>query len=152
MNMQTIIAALAAPETFWLGTRYRIAVAAAGRGQSLGSFFAAVPAGEGPPLHVHHGEDEAIHVIEGAADFWLDGSVTRLTAGQGIFLPRGVPHTFRVTPEAPARFLGVVTPGGFEGFFAAAAAAGAGPHDPAGLAALGETWRVAFLGPSPIPR
>ena len=46
----------------------------------------------------------------------------------------------------------MVTPGGFEGFFAAAAAARVGPHDPAGLAAFGRRWKVEFLGPSPIPR
>jgi hypothetical protein len=57
-----------------------------------------------------------------------------------------------VTPEAPARLLGVVTPGGFEGFFAAAAAAEAGPHDPAGLKALADDWKLAFLGPSPLAR
>lgn len=149
MNILTDIAApAAAPTVHWLGTDYTVAVGA--RGAAIGSFFARIPAGEGPPLHAHHGEDEAIHVVEGAADFWLDGRVTRLVAGQGLFLPRGVPHTFRVTPDGPARFLGVVTPGGFQGFFAAAAAAGAGPQDPAALEAVADRFRVAFLGPSPL--
>jgi mannose-6-phosphate isomerase-like protein (cupin superfamily) len=146
MTIHTDIAAPAAQAVHWLGTDYQIAV----RAGSLGGFFAHVPAGEGPPLHIHHGEDEAIHVLDGAADFWLEGRVMRLVAGQGVFLPRSVPHTFRVVPDGPARLLGVVTPGGMEGFFPAAAAAGAGPHDPAGLRELADRFRLAFLGPSPL--
>lgn len=151
MNIQTDIAAPAAPAVRWLGTEYLTAVSSAASGGRFGSFFATVPAGEGPPLHVHDGEDEAIHVLEGAADFWLDGTRSRLVAGQGVFLPRGIPHTFRAPPGArPLRLLGVVTPGGFEGFFAAMAAGGTGPHDPAALQAAANGWRVRFLGPSPL--
>ncbi len=150
MNIQTEIAAPSVTTVRWLATDYAIAVTAAASAGALGTFSALVPAGDGPPLHVHHAEDEAIHVLEGAADFWLDGRVTRLVAGESVFLPRSVPHTFRVTADGPARLLGVVTPGGFEGFFPAAAAANAGPHDPAGLGALAGRFRLAFLGPSPL--
>ena len=150
MNIEVPVAAAAAVPVRWLGTTYTVAVSAPGA--SLGAFESVVPAGEGPPLHVHHGEDEAIHVIDGEADFWLDGRTLRLRSGQGVFLPRSVPHCFRVAGARPARFLGMVTPGGFEGFFAAAAAAGVGPHDPAALAAFGAGWRVEFLGPPPFPR
>ena len=151
MNMQTEIGALRrAPWTQWLGTAYAIALPAAATGGRCGAFEARVVAGGGPPLHVHHGEDEIIHVIEGEVDFWLDGAVTRLGAGRSVFLPRGIPHTFRVTEAAPARTCGFVTPGGFEGFFAAAASERQGPHDPAGLAAFAERWQVAFLGPNPL--
>jgi quercetin dioxygenase-like cupin family protein len=150
MNMQIGAAVPAAGETYWLGTIYRTTVSVADSGGCLGTFVSQVAAGEGPPLHVHHGEDEAIHVLEGAAYFWLDGRTMRLGAGQGVFLPRDIPHTFRVTADGPARLLGVVTPGGFEGFFAAAAAAGAGPHDMPSLAALAGRWRLEFLGPNPI--
>lgn len=151
MNIATTFALPAAEDTRWLGTTYRVAVGAAESGGLLGSFVAWVEAGGGPPLHVHHGEDEAIHVMDGEADFWLDGRVQRVGAGRGVFLPRDVPHTFRVTAAGPARLLTVITPGGFESFFAAAAAGGAGPHDPAGLQALADSWKMEFRGPNPIP-
>ena len=154
MSIETAIAATAAipvPKPVqWLGGSYTIAVSSPGA--SLGAFESVIAAGEGPPLHVHHGEDEAIQVIDGDVDFWLDGQITRLGSGQGVFLPRSVPHCFRVAGHRPARLLGMVTPGGFEGFFAAAAAAGVGPHDPGALAAFGRQWRVEFLGPPPFAR
>ena len=149
MNIETALAAAKPVAAHWLGITYTIAVT--GQGASLGAFESAFPAGEGPPLHVHH-EDEAIHVIDGDVDFCLDGQITRLGSGQGVFLPRSVPHCFRVAGHRPARLLGMVTPGGFEGFFAAAAAAGVGPHDPGALAAFGRQWRVEFLGPPPFAR
>lgn len=151
MNVQTEVGARPrAPWIDWLGTEYRIALPAAAAEGRFGAFEARVMAGGGPPLHVHHAEDEIIHVIEGEVDFWLDGAVTRLGAGQSVFLPRGIPHTFRVTEAGPARSCGFVTPGGFEGFFAAAASEQRGPHDPAGLAAFAGRWQVAFLGPNPL--
>jgi mannose-6-phosphate isomerase-like protein (cupin superfamily) len=150
MDIETTVEATAALPVRWLGITYTVAVT--GPGASLGAFESLVPAGGGPPLHVHHGEDEAIHVIDGEVEFWLDGRILRRGSGQGVFLPRSVPHCFRVLGDRPARFLGMVTPGGFEGFFAAAAAAGVGPHDPAALAAFGARWRVEFLGPPPFAR
>lgn len=33
-------------------------------------------------------------------------------------MPRGAPHTFRVVGDRPSRHLVILTPGGFEGFFA----------------------------------
>lgn len=151
MNIAATFAAPATDDTRWLGTTYRIAVDSVETGSPFGTFYAWVSAGEGPPLHVHDGEDEAIHVLDGEVAFWLDGHCRTLTAGHGIFLPRGVPHTFRVVGPADARLLGLVTPGGFEGFFAEAARQQVGPHDPAALHAFADAWRLRFLGPNPLP-
>jgi len=151
MNVQTGIGALRGSGWMeWLGTEYRIALPAAAAAGRCGAFEGRLAAGGGPPLHVHHREDEVIHVIEGEIEFWLDGAVTRLGAGRSAFLPRGVPHTFRVTDAGPARTVGLVTPGGFEAFFATAAEERRGPHDPAGLAAFAARWQVEFLGPNPL--
>lgn len=143
MNKLTSIVQLWEP-VVWMGGRYSDSAG------TFGSFLSWAEAGSGPPLHVHEGEDEAIHIIEGAADFWLDGQTTRVEAGQGILLPRGVPHTFRVTADSPARMLTALVPGGFEGFFQAAAVAGVGPHDPGALQALADGFRLRILGRSPL--
>ena len=52
--------------------------------------------GSEPPLHVHQHEDETFYVLEGRISVWVGGQVHHLEAGGSIFLPRGVPHTFRV--------------------------------------------------------
>jgi quercetin dioxygenase-like cupin family protein len=73
-----------------------------------------VPAGwPGPPLH-HHDFDEAFYVLDGALTFEVDGA--RHTAGPGTlaFAPRGSHHTLANLGETPARYLLVITPGGFE--------------------------------------
>jgi quercetin dioxygenase-like cupin family protein len=70
-----------------------------------------------PPMHVHHGEDEAFYILEGEVEFFLAGAEPRLTGpGDFVFGPRGVPHRFEIrTPQARMLVLG--TPGGGERFF-----------------------------------
>ena len=83
----------------------------------------------GPPLH-HHDFDEAFYVLEGELTFQVEGEL--LTAGPGelAFAPRGVPHTVANFSGAPARYLLVCTPAGFERHFARIAAEQAGVDPP----------------------
>lgn len=48
----------------------------------------------GPPLHVHFDQDEIFYVVEGEYLFQLDTERMTLKAGDTIFLPRAVPHTW----------------------------------------------------------
>ncbi len=77
------------------------------------------PAGYGTPIHVHEREDQTLVVVDGAITAWSDplgdSREVTLTAGDTVFLPRGVPHAFRVDAEG-TRVLEINTPGGFEGF------------------------------------
>lgn len=73
------------------------------------------PQGDGPPLHVHHREDECFYVLEGELTLWVGGQVIEARAGSFAFGPREVPHTY-VVPSPGARFLVVTEPAGFEGF------------------------------------
>lgn len=150
-SIVTIAANVApAPRTVsWLGADYTIIVERGESGGSLGMFQSTVPAGYGPPLHIHNNEDELIHVLEGAYEFWLDGGTCRKGPGEAIFLPRGVPHTFRVVSAGPGKNLTVLTPGGFETFFRDAAARDLRfPADPRDVAALSERYALQFLGPA----
>jgi quercetin dioxygenase-like cupin family protein len=72
--------------------------------------------GPASPYHVHRAEDETFYVLEGTLEF-ISGE-RRLTDGPGsyVFLPRDIPHGFRVIGTSPARFLVLITPAGFEGF------------------------------------
>ncbi len=71
----------------------------------------------GPPLHVHHREDETFYVIAGEFEFICGGE--RTTGGPGTVarLPRGVPHRFANIGTSPGHLLVTMTPSGFEGFF-----------------------------------
>jgi quercetin dioxygenase-like cupin family protein len=83
-----------------------------------------------PPMHTHHGDDEAFFMLEGEIEFFLADSPPRL-AGRAdfVFGPRGVPHRFEVrSPEARVLILG--TPGGGERFFRAMGEPAASPALP----------------------
>jgi quercetin dioxygenase-like cupin family protein len=74
------------------------------------------PAGD-TPRHVHQYEDEALYVLEGRIRAVIGNDTVTAGAGQFVFLPRGIPHSLHAdSPEA--RSLVVVSPAGFEQFFA----------------------------------
>ena len=79
-------------------------------------FRATMPEGFSPPRHVHTREDEVFLVLEGEARFDLDGEQIVAGPGTSVFMPRGVPHTFRVLSPV-AVMLGIMTPGAFEALF-----------------------------------
>src|SRR5579885_472280 len=89
---------------------------AAETGGSLSLFESTMRPGTEPPYHLHENEDEIFHVLEGHLSVMVDGKVHECRAGDTIFLPRRIPHTFRVRSEA-AHCLSIATPSGFENFF-----------------------------------
>ena len=82
-----------------------------------------------PPLH-HHDFDEAFYVLEGELTFQLGDEVFTRAAGDLAFAPRGVAHTYANLRGAPARALLVITPAGFERYFARMAAERQGIEPP----------------------
>jgi quercetin 2,3-dioxygenase len=94
-------------------------VPAASTGQALSLMTWHGHAPGGPPLHLHPEQDEVFIVDEGEYRFQCGDSQFLLHAGDSIFLPRGLPHTFsQLSPSGKLRFL--YTPAGrMEDFFAA---------------------------------
>lgn len=105
--------------------------------------------GSGPPLHVHHREDEYFYIVEGEAKFSVGGKIILSTGGDFLFGPRDVPHTFVNCGKTPLRMLVVTRPAGFERFFrdASDALAAAGKFDPAVLAQVAARYGIEILGP-----
>jgi mannose-6-phosphate isomerase-like protein (cupin superfamily) len=68
------------------------------------------------PIHLHAEDDETIYVIEGEMTAVVDGGARRLTAGQSIFLKRGVPHQLMNTSGRSARYVLIGTPALFDKF------------------------------------
>lgn len=75
------------------------------------------PAGD-PPRHVHANEDEAFYVFDGRLAASI-GDDARVSAGPGelLFLPRGIPHGLHAQTDEVHGLL-LITPAGFEQFFA----------------------------------
>ena len=74
------------------------------------------PAGDQPPLHVHHDSDEGFYVLEGEVTVWAGDECAVLAPGQFAFGPKGVPHTYRVTSAEPARMIVTSSNGSFASF------------------------------------
>lgn len=68
------------------------------------------------PLHVHSREDEFWYVLEGEFLFVLGERSFVAGAGAFVYIPRHLPHSFRVHSER-ARWLGVGTPAGLDQWF-----------------------------------
>jgi quercetin dioxygenase-like cupin family protein len=115
--MQTTAPTLTpAEELSFLGARTRILADADSTGGAYGLVdMIEVPAGDMPPLHVHHTHDEGFLVLEGEVSLFLPDREIALRPGEFVLAPRGVPHTYQVG-NAPARWLIVSTPPSFEQF------------------------------------
>jgi mannose-6-phosphate isomerase-like protein (cupin superfamily) len=72
----------------------------------------------GPPLHVHHDQDEWFYVMEGSYIFQIGGEKFTLTSGDSVLAPRQIPHTFAHLREERGRILSAFQPAGtMEAFF-----------------------------------
>jgi mannose-6-phosphate isomerase-like protein (cupin superfamily) len=57
------------------------------------------------PLHVHHADDEAWHVVSGALRFRFGNREHLALAGSTVLVPAGVPHTFGNAGPEPSRYI-----------------------------------------------
>jgi len=72
----------------------------------------------GAPLHRHSREDEYSYVITGRVGALLGDEVVFGNPGDLIFKPRSQWHTFWNAGDEPARILEIISPAGFERYFA----------------------------------
>lgn len=101
---------------FDLGVRFLVG------GEVTGGRFALVehtlpPRGLGAPLHRHANEDECSFVVEGRLGAQLGDETVEAGPGEFVWKPRGQEHTFWNAGDDPLRFLEVISPAGFEGYF-----------------------------------
>jgi quercetin dioxygenase-like cupin family protein len=90
------------------------------RAEDTGGTFSLVDVqarpGSEPPPHTHSNEDEAAFVVSGDLTFRAGDEIMRATAGQFVYLPRGVQHQFTIN-SAEAHLLYLITPAGLETTF-----------------------------------
>ena len=103
------------------------------------------------PLHRHTREDEYSYVIEGRVGALLGDDVVVGSPGDLIFKPRDQWHTFWNAGDEPARLLEIISPAGFEQFFAELVGlGGVTGTDPQTLAALSSRYGLE-MNPDSIP-
>jgi glyoxylate utilization-related uncharacterized protein len=105
----------------------------------------------GAPLHRHAHEDEYSYVLQGRVGALLGDHVLEAGPGDLIFKPRNQWHTFWNASDEPARILEIISPAGFERYFAELVALGgsrAAPPD--ALRALGKRYSLE-VDPQSIP-
>ena len=77
-----------------------------------------VPPGALARPHTHTREDEFSYVLEGEVWARIGDEVVQATPGCYIVKPRGIPHAFWNAGPRPAKLLEIISPGGFENYFA----------------------------------
>ncbi len=107
-------------ETMWLrklGIRFMIG------GEETQGNFALVehpirPRALAAPMHTHRREDEYTYVLEGEIGVQIGEEVLVARPRDLVFKPRDVPHAFWNAGDTPARALEIISPAGFERYFA----------------------------------
>ena len=103
------------------------------------------------PLHRHTREDEYSFIIEGRMGALLGDEVVEAGPGDFVFKPRNQWHTFWNAGDEPARILEIISPAGFEGFFAELVdLGGVASADPQTLGALCERYGLE-MNPESVP-
>jgi mannose-6-phosphate isomerase-like protein (cupin superfamily) len=109
-----------------------------------------------PPLHVHRREDETFYVIAGEMTFFVGDQRIEATAGDFVYAPKDVPHSFLVESDR-AEYLVSFVPAGAEEFFAEVAprvvpgeaAPSPSEPDPEDFTRIAARYGIEIVGPPP---
>ena len=133
-----------------MGVRFLIDGTESGGGFSLVEHPMS-PRALGAPLHRHSREDEYSYVTEGRIGALLGDQVVDAGPGELIFKPRNQWHTFWNAGDVPARILEIISPAGFECYFAELVALGGSRvAPPEALRSLGQKYGLE-VNPQSIP-
>jgi mannose-6-phosphate isomerase-like protein (cupin superfamily) len=133
-----------------IGVRFMIDGADSGGGFALVEHPMS-PRALGAPLHRHAREDEYSYVLEGRLGALLGDDVVEAGPGTLVFKPRHQWHTFWNAGDEPARILEIISPAGFEQYFAELVALGGSRNAPPELLrALGQKYALE-VQPQTIP-
>jgi quercetin dioxygenase-like cupin family protein len=134
-----------------IGVRFMVDGAESGGGFSLVEHPMSARA-LGAPLHRHSREDEYSYVLTGRVGALLGDDVVIGSPGDLIFKPRNQWHTFWNAGDEPARILEIISPAGFERYFAELVAMGGSTvADREALMALAARYGLE-VDPTSIPK
>ncbi len=118
ISTPTVPSALLKKSIWFMGSLMTVHVDSAATNGSSALIEMVGGPGVEPPFHSHRNEDEMFYLIEGSLKLFRGQEELTLRPGESGFLPRGIPHTFKIVSPI-ARWLVYMTPGGFEEFFRA---------------------------------
>ena len=117
-------------------------------GGSLDYFIVQVAPKNGPPLHVHHLQEETIHVLKGHFKIRIGDEIFYLKEGGFAYLPSKVPHAFLNLTDEPGELIVVYTPGGGNHFYEELGPLTRNGHpDRTVVAQVFEKYGMTLLGP-----
>ena len=106
----------------------------------------------GPPLHVHHQQEETIHVLTGRFKVRIGDDESTLERGGFAYMPSGLPHAFLNLTDEPGEVIVVYTPGGGHKFYEELGPLTRdGSPDRETVAAVFEKHGMTLLGPPLTP-
>lgn len=117
-------------------------------GGALDYFIVEVAPHGGPPLHVHHKQEETIHVLKGRFKIRIGEDTFVCEEGGFAHLPSKVPHAFLNLTDEPGEVVVVYTPGGGHKFYEELGpATRGGTTDRNVIAGIFERHGMTLLGP-----
>lgn len=75
-----------------------------------------VQRGAEPPAHTHSREDESYYILKGSVNYTIGDNTFTVNEGEYVYLPKDVPHAFRVL-SAEAELLMWLSPAGLDQWF-----------------------------------
>jgi mannose-6-phosphate isomerase-like protein (cupin superfamily) len=121
-------------------------------GGAFDYFIVEVAPHGGPPLHVHHNQEETIHILKGRYKIKIGDEIFHCLEGGFAYLPSRVPHAFLNLTDDPGEIVVVYAPGGGHKFYEELGPISRGAHpDREVIAALFEKYDMALLGPPLSP-
>jgi mannose-6-phosphate isomerase-like protein (cupin superfamily) len=102
----------------------------------------------GPPLHLHHEQDEWFYVLKGEFIVKVGDETFTLSPGDSAFAPRTIPHAFAKVNEGEAQMLVQFQPAGsMEDFFKEMSKLGSNIPTSEQLKNLWESHGMTMVGP-----
>ena len=147
-------------QAFWVGTS--LVTCKAGSLETDGQYSVFESRDQpqsGPPMHIHHREDESYYILEGDYEIHRQG-LPPVKAGVGafVFVAKGTAHTYKNVAATPGRMVVITAPAGLETFFEEVGERAtdttsvpvlSGPPDLARMAAIARKHDLEIVGPPP---
>ena len=115
---------------------------------ALDYFVVEVAPHGGPPLHVHHHQEETLHALTGRYKVRIGDETFVCEQGGFAYMPSGLPHAVLNLTDEPGQIVVVYTPGGGHRFYEEfGPLVRNGNPDRAAVAAVFEKHGMSLLGP-----
>ena len=120
MAGKTVVRRPGEGDAIWmLNSLYEVRASSNETGGELTAMEMTIPAGMGPPSHVHE-SGESVYVLEGQVRYHIGGETHEGGPGTFFYIPAGIEENFEPADENSVRLLVIYTPGGMDKFFAEA--------------------------------